>query len=110
MNMINSVQTCFRKYVDFSGRASRSEYWWFILFCLIIEIIAYQLNQNIYVIVVLALLLPSLAVLVRRLHDSNSSGWWALLVLVPIVGPLVLLYFMVIKGTPGPNNYGVPTL
>ena len=110
MNMKDSIQTCFTKYIDFTGRAVRSEYWWFVLFCLILELIAYPINQNIYYLVVLILFLPSLAVLVRRLHDTDHTGWWALIVLIPIIGFLVILYFMIIEGTPGPNTYGPPAI
>jgi uncharacterized membrane protein YhaH (DUF805 family) len=63
----------------------------------------------IYTIAVLALLCPSVAVMVRRLHDDDMSGWWALLALIPIVN-LVLLYFMVIEGTKGPNRFGNPVV
>jgi len=106
--MIEAVKICFNKYANFNGRASRSEYWWFFLFVIVLDIIANAININLYFIIVVGLFLPSLAVLIRRLHDTNTSGWFALLLLIPLIGPLVLLYFMVIKGTEGPNNYGLP--
>jgi uncharacterized membrane protein YhaH (DUF805 family) len=108
MNMVEAVKTCFIKYVDFKGRASRSEYWWFFLFCLIVEIIGHAINLNLYLIVALAVLLPSLTVLVRRLHDINRTGWWALILLIPVIGWIVILIFALMESTPGPNNYGLP--
>lgn len=108
MNFQDSVRTCLTKYVDFSGRASRSEYWWFILFVVILEMVAAYFGQTIYYIVALALFLPTLAALVRRLHDTDRSGWWALLLLVPIIGGLILLIFAILEGTPGPNRFGPP--
>lgn len=106
MNIQQSVGTCFSKYINFSGRASRSEYWWFVLFCFVVNLLAAIINENLYYITALVLFLPSLAVMVRRLHDDDMSGWWALLMLLPIVGGLVLLYFMIIEGTKGPNRFG----
>jgi uncharacterized membrane protein YhaH (DUF805 family) len=107
MNFQDSVKTCLSKYVDFKGRASRSEYWWFILFSFILQIVAQLINQNLVAVVAIALLLPSLAVLVRRLHDIDYSGWWALLLLVPLIGPIVLIIFAATKGTVGPNRFGL---
>ncbi len=111
MNFTESIQTCLgQKYFEFKGRASRSEFWWFYLFIVIVLVIALLISKVIYYILVLALLLPSIGVAVRRLHDSNMSGWWVLLNLIPLVGPLILIYFYVIQGTPGANNYGEPVV
>ena len=110
MNFQTSVKTCLTKYVEFTGRASRSEYWWFVLFSILLQIVGGMINQNLGTVVALALLLPSLAVLVRRLHDTDRSGWWALLLLLPIIGPIVLIIFAVLEGTPGPNRFGAPPL
>jgi uncharacterized membrane protein YhaH (DUF805 family) len=111
MNFTDSIKTCLtKKYVDFNGRASRSEYWWFFLFCIIIGIIASMINETLYYIVVLALLLPSISVAVRRLHDIDMSGWWFLLNLIPIIGFLILLFLYCSKGTPGPNRFGDPVV
>ena len=108
-----------RKYADFSGRARRQEYWWFTLFNLLAYIIFGVLDGltgtydeqvglgMISLVYALAILLPSLAVSVRRLHDTNRSGWWMLIVLIPIIGPLTLLVFMVLDGTQGENQYGL---
>jgi len=100
------------KYATFSGRARRSEYWCFILFWMIFYFVAAVVDAIIGSIVVvtllltLALLLPGLAVTVRRLHDTGKSGWWILIYLVPIVGPFVMIVFLCIDSQPGDNVYG----
>ena len=109
MNFQQAVQTCFRKYVDFSGRATRPEYWWFILAYVILAFVAGYLGKFVYIVVVLAFLLPLLAVGARRLHDIGKSGWFLLLGLIPVVGGLVLLYFMVQPSQPESNAYGPPS-
>ncbi|TFC58694.1 MULTISPECIES: DUF805 domain-containing protein [unclassified Cryobacterium] len=108
-----AIASVFRKYADFTGRAPRSEYWWFglILWVVFVALSLLQLiptgtDRNGYPshnfelvfmlvapIVAIGVLLPSLAVLVRRLHDANFSGWFALLALVPLVGAVVVLVF-----------------
>ena len=103
MTFAESIQTCFNKYINFEGRASRSEYWWFALLGFglsFIPVIGWILR--------LVILLPSLAVQVRRLHDMNRSAWWLLLLIPPItiVGVIVLLIMSIFPGTPGPNRYG----
>lgn len=121
-----------RKYADFQGRARRSEFWLFWLLLVIIEIafmtiitlaggsVAVIADPSadapmsgaawaifaIYMLVLLALLIPSLAVAVRRLHDTNRTGWWLLIGLIPLLGALVLLVFYLLDGTPGPNRFG----
>ena len=103
MSFSESARICLQKYIDFNGRASRSEYWWFVLltFALgFIPVIGWLIR--------LALLLPSLAVQVRRLHDLGRSAWWLLLLVPPIfiIGGPVLLIMSAFPGTPGPNRYG----
>ena len=133
MTFTESVKTCFQKYIDFSGRASRSEYWWFFLFTFIVRIVTFWI-PFIGFIIALGLLLPSLAVTVRRLHDTNRTGWWvllpvglalggvvagtvlsfiglagvgiALIALGSIGGFVVLLVFLIQPSDPGPNQYG----
>ena len=100
-----------KKYTDFSGRARRKEYWFFFLFNLLIALaltlVGRAIDTNIlYVIYSLGVLLPSLAVAVRRLHDTGRSGWWLLIVLIPILGALALLVFMVLDSEAGQNAYG----
>jgi uncharacterized membrane protein YhaH (DUF805 family) len=107
-----------KKYADFSGRARRREYWGFVLFNIIISVVltvcdvvlgTYSAAASIGIltgIYALALLIPGIAVSVRRLHDTGRSGWWLLIVLVPLIGAIVLLIFMLIDSQPGQNAYG----
>ena len=101
-----------KKYAVFSGRARRKEYWYFVLWYMIISIglaiIGYAIGiggilQGIYA---LAVLIPNLAVAVRRLHDTGRSGWWLLIGLIPLIGAIVLLVFMFTDSHPGENEYG----
>lgn len=93
MTFGESIKTCFSKYAEFSGRADRSEYWWFELFLLLLIVSAAMLGETLSNLVSLAILLPSLAVGARRLHDIDKSGWWQLLYLVPIVGWIIVIYW-----------------
>lgn len=100
-----------KKYADFTGRARRTEYWMFVLFSLIVAVGIGVVDGLITggmlgIIYALAMLIPSLAVAVRRLHDTNRSGWWVLVSLVPFVGFLILIYFLVLDSQPGDNEYG----
>jgi len=108
MNFQQAVQTCFRKYVDFSGRASRPEYWWFVLAYVILAFVTGFIHDYLYLLVVLIFLLPLLSAGARRLHDMGKSGWWLLIGLIPVVGGLVLLYFTVQPSQPDSNEYGAP--
>ncbi|MGC4837224.1 DUF805 domain-containing protein [Micromonospora vinacea] len=114
-----AIKSVFNQYVGFSGRARRSEYWWFALFTILVSIVTAILDSAlgltfvegsttgfIGLIASLALLLPSLAVAVRRLHDTDRTGWWLLIALVPFVGAIVLLVFFVLDSTPGANRFG----
>jgi len=101
-----------KKYAVFSGRARRKEYWMFVLFNLIITLVLALIERlvsgpgilaNLYS---LAMLIPGLAVAVRRLHDTNRSGWWILIGLVPIVGVIILIVFQAEDSQPGDNQYG----
>ena len=94
MNFQESISTCFGKYADFSGRATRPEYWWFFLFVLLGSAAASLLGDIVAGLFTLATLLPSLAAGARRLHDTNRSGWWLLLLLVPLIGFIVLLVML----------------
>jgi uncharacterized membrane protein YhaH (DUF805 family) len=93
MTFGESIKTCFSKYADFNGRADRSEYWWFELFCLLVIVGAGMVNETLSNLVSLALALPSLAVGARRLHDIDKSGWWQLLYLIPVIGWIVVIYW-----------------
>lgn len=114
MNFWQAVSSGFSNYVNFSGRAFRSEFWFFYLFLVIVSaaaalldwgILDYPNTGPIETIWNLVTILPSLAVSVRRLHDIDRTGWWMLLLLTGI-GVFVLLYFFCIGGTPGPNRFG----
>lgn len=94
MTFQESIRTCLTKYVDFTGRAGLSEYWWFALFTLIVSIGLSMFSQSLSGLFSLATLLPSIAVGTRRLHDTNRSGWWQLLWFVPIIGWIVLIVFL----------------
>ena len=94
MDFLQAIKSCLGQYATFSGRASRSEFWWFFLFQVLVMIAASILGDAAYSIVVLGLLLPALAVGTRRLHDIGRSGWWQLLMLTGI-GYLVLLFWWV---------------
>ncbi len=109
-----------KKYADFTGRARRAEYWWFVLInfvvifsLLVLTIILSGSNDSltglggiIYAVYALGVILPSLAVTVRRLHDTGKSGWMLLIGLIPFVGPIILLVFYFTDGEPGANQYG----
>ena len=100
-----------KKYAVFSGRARRKEYWMYTLFVTIIYIVlavigAVAKQAWIPIVFYVAILLPSLAVLVRRLHDTGRSGWWVLFGLVPLAGGITLLVFTCLDGEPGENKYG----
>ena len=103
-----AVRTCLTKYADFNGRAARPEFWWFFLAQFVVSIILSMFSSNLSGLFSLALLVPSLAVGSRRLHDIGKTGWLQLLALIPIIGWLVLIYWDVQPGEPGPNQYGEP--
>ncbi len=128
MTFSESIKTCLSKFVTWQGRASRSEYWFFILFAVICYVVATIVDRAlgttfmmtnpitgelqssgygyVYALTALALFLPSLAAMVRRLHDTNRSGWWFWLALIPLIGGIILLVWFCGRGTVGNNNYG----
>ena len=101
-----------KKYAVFGGRARRMEYWMFFLFNFIIAIVLSvggritHIGPWLNLVYSLAVLIPGIAVSVRRLHDTNRSGWWLLIALVPFVGVIILLVFMFLDSQPGDNQYG----
>ncbi len=100
MTFQQSVVTCLKKYFVFSGRASRSEFWWFQLFVFLINAILSALGfLTLQSLVGLALFMPGLAAACRRLHDSGRTGWWLLLILVPVVGWIILFVLLVLAPT-----------
>ena len=108
-----------KNYVGFSGRSRRSEYWYFTLFYLVIAIVLSVLDGILFGgsvdgkgtpvlsgLFMLAMLLPSIAVGIRRLHDTDRSGWWLLIGMIPILGAIVLIVFFVQDSKPGDNHFG----
>lgn len=122
MNMIEAVKSVFSNYATFSGRARRAEYWWFILFSLIVSLVLGFVDGFtgmmmgagdmgvLSTIWSLGALIPSIAVGVRRLHDIDRTGWWLLIWLIPIIGWIVLIVFAATRGTNGPNRFGADPL
>jgi len=112
MGIDDAVKLGFANYVNFSDRASRSEYWYFLLFYNIGVLAGVAIDTWIIGLpiiawtFILATILPLLSVSVRRLHDLDRSGWWVLLDLVPLVGWIILLIWFCTKGTDGPNRFG----
>jgi uncharacterized membrane protein YhaH (DUF805 family) len=104
MTFQESIRTCFQKYVVFDGCASRSEYWWFVLFTFLASLVLGFVSDALSMLFSLAVLLPSLAVGARRLHDIDKSAWWLLLWLVPIIGWIVLIVFAVMESKE-PNRF-----
>ncbi len=111
-NLVNSFKAVVTNYVGFTGRASRGEFWWYYLAYIIIYIILTIVEGLIGLALVLtglytlALLLPTLAVSFRRLHDTGRSAWWLLIAFVPIVGFIVLIYFYIQPSQDGDNEHG----
>ena len=107
---------CLKQYADFKGRARRKEFWFFQLFCLLFGIgllavlfligMKSEAAEGVLNVIGIAFILPNLAVMVRRLHDTDLSGWWALLYLVPLLGTLLLFIFACLEGTRGSNRFG----
>ncbi len=123
MNFTQAITSDFKRYVDFKGRSARSEYWWWVLMVVIINVVfsllemivggpmssMYGIVSGLNTLVSLALFLPGLAVAIRRLHDTNRSGWWVLLALT-IVGIIPLIIWYAARGTVGDNQYGADPL
>lgn len=106
-----------KKYAVFSGRATRKEFWMFVLFNFIVSILVGIISSIIAPIIgmntlilsflyALAIIIPSIAVGVRRLHDTNHSGWWMFISFIPVIGTIILLVFFVIDSQAGENRYG----
>ncbi len=109
MKFSESVSTCIKKYFVFEGRASRSEYWWFQLIVspsyLISEIVESEISYF-FLGITLFTLIPAISAGVRRLHDTNKSGFFILISFIPFIGGLVLLFFFITEGTKGKNRFG----
>lgn len=118
MNFQHAVITCFGKYVTFEGRAARSEYWYWVLFNFMVGMTLSMIDVAVFNapdgllsnVFILAALLPSIAVGVRRLHDLGKSGWWLLIGLIPLLGSLLLIFWFCQRGVAGDNPYGANPL
>ena len=121
MTFGQAIQSGFKNYVNFQGRATRSEFWWFQLFYFLViiglEIVGGILGRNgaglaagLIGIVALGFILPLLGLTIRRLHDTDRSGWWIFIGLVPLIGGILLLVWYCTAGTPGPNKFGIGNL
>ncbi len=126
MGFVAAVGASYSNILNFSGRASRAEYWWFVLyqflamFALTLGMIFYFSTMDplaaqalvarftgvSMIVFAVFFWLPALSSIVRRLHDSDRSGWWYFIVLVPFIGPFILLYFMLVPSSPGTNRFG----
>jgi uncharacterized membrane protein YhaH (DUF805 family) len=104
-----------RRYTDFDGRADRPEFWWFGFINLIVSLVLWAIGiaalgfprgEVVAILYGLATLLPALGVEIRRLHDTNRSGWWILIAFIPIIGGIVLIVFFATAGTQGANRFG----
>lgn len=118
MGFGDAVKLGFSNYVNFSDRACRSEYWYWVLFATVGAIATYTIDiymfdsdmPTINTIFNLATVLPGLSVAVRRLHDLDRSGWWIFLFLIPLIGIIILIIWFCSKGTDGPNRFGADKL
>lgn len=122
MDFSTAILTCFSKYATFSGRARRAEFWWFALFSFCVLAVLNFIDfgfggparwmtgearpSPVAGLFWLAVLLPSLAVTVRRLHDTDRTGWWILIQFIPVIGPLLLIWFLASEGSSGTNRFG----
>jgi uncharacterized membrane protein YhaH (DUF805 family) len=111
MGFGQAISAGFSNYVNFSGRACRSEYWYWILFIIIADIVAAIIDRALDMQLVTGLfglvtIIPNIAIAIRRLHDLDRTGWWILLGFIPLIGWIILLIWYVTKGTDGPNRFG----
>ena len=109
MTFNESVSTCLKKYFVFQGRASRSEYWWFQLIVSPSYFISTILENEIayfFLGITLFTLIPAISAGVRRLHDTNRSGFFLLISFIPFIGGIILLFFLIPEGTKGKNKFG----
>lgn len=114
MDLGTAIRTCLGNYVTFTGRARRAEFWWWVVAYLaaatvaaVFDVAAFGDDDALFTgLLGLLAFLPTVAVSARRLHDIDKSGWWQLLWLIPIIGQLILIYWMAQPGETGPNRFG----
>ena len=104
MGFTDSIKHCLSSYAKFKGRATRSEYWYFVLFAIIVYILAFLFSYELYVVAVLGLITPTLSAAVRRLHDVGRSGWNLLWSFIPF-GSIVVLFWLTKSSEVGTNKY-----
>jgi uncharacterized membrane protein YhaH (DUF805 family) len=114
MGFADAIRSGFSNYVNFNGRSLRSAYWFWALFVFVVslvlaiidaKVIGASVTQSLFG---LATLLPGIAVGVRRLHDTDRSGWWLLIALIPLIGVILLIVWLATEGTAGANRFGPP--
>ncbi len=126
MNFVDAVKSAFARFADFATRSSRSEFWWFMLFYflvgLVVSIIGFTIESSVFgqgmemtsgiidLLVFLVFIVPTISVTARRLHDIGRSGWWQLMALIPLLGALILLFWVVKRGEDGDNRFGANPL
>lgn len=111
MDFFAAIRSCLNKYATFKGRAARSEFWFFVLFNFLAQmvltaidaILGFGLLAGLFT---LAMVIPNIAVAARRLHDTDRSGWWQLLIFLPIIGLIILVVWYCSRGTQGSNRFG----
>ncbi len=108
---MNYYIQAFKRFSDFSGRSRRSEYWYYVLFNILVSIVAVVIDVFIEMpiftlLYLLVSIIPSIAVLVRRLHDTGKSGWYYFMGMIPIAGPIILLVYLTTDSQPGNNQWG----
>ncbi len=122
MGPVQAIGTCFRKFATFSGRAGRAEYWWWVVFTIVVQGVMNLIDRSAHLqygseyygqrpgfistVAAVIILLPSIAVLFRRLHDTGRSGWWWALNLVCCIGTIVVFILTLLPGQSEPNRYG----
>ena len=116
MGFGDAVRGAFSKYAVFDGRATRPEFWWFVLFSFLVQLAGamvdgFLLSGTLFgpgTLLGLALFLPTITVTARRLHDTDLSGWWQLIAFVPAIGAIALIVLCCRRGTPDANRFGAP--
>jgi uncharacterized membrane protein YhaH (DUF805 family) len=127
MSFTEAIQAVWSKYATLQGRATRPEFWWWVLFVMLLNVATGIIDRTIIwpglgfgmhdmttgqplsLIVALVLIIPGLCVTVRRFHDIDRSGWWLLIILIPIIGVLVYLFWVTRPSTDGDNRFGPPS-
>jgi uncharacterized membrane protein YhaH (DUF805 family) len=107
MSFTDAIKSVLQNYANFRGRASRPEFWWWMLLAFLVNVVLAELESTIGALASLAIAIPTVSVGVRRLHDTDRSGWFYVLIIVPFVN-FLLLYFFIQAGTPGSNRFGPP--